>query len=100
MAFVHNDDTMIGQKASHYFQSLGDFRSFLFLPAPEGTRWSEEREAGFRESLALSGCKCRSVGLAEVEECDADDKKILDASELRKSHAPCSRRGTDVPPKR
>ena len=88
MAFVHNDDTMIGQKASHYFQSLGDFRSFLFLPAPEGTRWSEEREAGFRESLALSGCKCRSVGLAEVEECDADDKKILDA--IGASEKPCA----------
>ena len=88
MAFVHNDDTMIGQKAGRYFQTLGDFRSFMFLPAPAGTRWSEEREAGFREALAEFGHECRSVRLAEVEECDADNMKILGA--IRMAEKPCA----------
>jgi len=88
MAFVHNGDIAIGQKACRYFQSLGDFRSFVFLPAPEGTHWSEQREAGFRKALAASGRKHRSVRLAETDECDADNKRILDV--IRSAEKPCA----------
>ena len=76
MAFVHNDDIAIGHKACHYFQSLGDFRSFIFLPASKGTRWSEQRETGFRDALADAGRDCRSPRLTDIEECDEDNKRI------------------------
>ena len=88
LAFVHNDDIGIGQRACRYFQSLGDFRSFVFLPATEDACWSEQRETGFREALAASGRRCASVKLSSVEECDADNKKILDI--IRSAEKPCA----------
>ncbi|MCR5751181.1 MAG: substrate-binding domain-containing protein [Kiritimatiellae bacterium] len=88
LAFVHNYDIGIGQSACRYFQSLGDFRSFVFLPAAEGTRWSEQRETGFREALAASGRRCTSVKLSRLEECNEDNKSILDA--IRSAKKPCA----------
>lgn len=88
MAFVHNNDTSIGQKACRYFLSLGDFRSFVFLPATCGTRWSEQRKAGFLETLADAGRVCNVVRMEDVDECEHDNALILNT--IRKAEKPCA----------
>lgn len=87
ISFVHNDDRGIGQTAARHLLSLGDFRSYLYLPARNGIRWSEERERGFRETLAEAGRTCRSVPLHTTEENDADLVSIRRA--LKQAEKPC-----------
>ena len=88
MAFVHNNDVSIGQEACRYFLSLGDFRSFLFLPAAYGTRWSEQREEGFRKTLDEAGRAYKVIRMEDVHECERDNAMILNA--IRKAEKPCA----------
>ncbi len=51
LTFVRNDDEDIGRFAASHLHSLGNFRSFGFVPSAERTYWSLLREKGFRAHL-------------------------------------------------
>ena len=57
LTFVRNDDEDIGRFAASHLLSLGNFRSFGFVPSAERTYWSLLREKGFRSSLRSKGVK-------------------------------------------
>ena len=52
IAFIRNDNVETGRIAARYFRSLGNFRSFGYIPAAHsGEEWSTGRENGFRKEL-------------------------------------------------
>lgn len=54
IALIRNDNKETGRQAAKYLLSLGNFRSFGFIPAvPQTAEWSVARESGFRAALAL-----------------------------------------------
>ena len=55
LTFVRNDDEDIGRFAASHLCSLGNFRSFGFVPGAERTYWSLLREKGFRAHLRTKG---------------------------------------------
>ena len=55
VTFVRNDDEDIGRLAASHLCSLGNFRSFGFVPSAERTYWSLLREKGFRAHLRAKG---------------------------------------------
>ena len=55
LTFVRNDDEDIGRFAASHLHSLGNFRSFGFVPSAERTYWSILREKGFRAHLRTKG---------------------------------------------
>ena len=55
LTFVRNDDEDIGRFAASNLHSLGNFRSFGFVPGTERTYWSLLREKGFRSHLRTKG---------------------------------------------
>ena len=55
LTFVRNDDEDIGRFAASHLYSLGNFRSFGFVPCAERTYWSLLREKGFRAHLRTKG---------------------------------------------
>ena len=55
LTFVRNDDEDIGRFAANHLFSLGNFRSFGFVPGAERTYWSLLREKGFRAHLRAKG---------------------------------------------
>ena len=57
LAFVRNDDEDIGRFAASHLYSLGNFRSFGFVPGHERTYWSLLREKGFRSFLRQKGVR-------------------------------------------
>ena len=57
LTFVRNDDEDIGRFAASHLLSLGNFRSFGFVPSTERTYWSLLREKGFRSSLRSKDVK-------------------------------------------
>ena len=57
LAFVRNDDEDIGRFAASHLYSLGNFRSFGFVPGHERTYWSLLREKGFRSFLRQHGIR-------------------------------------------
>ena len=53
IAFIRNDNIETGRVAARYFRSLGNFRSFGYIPAAQtGEEWSLSRAEGFRAELA------------------------------------------------
>ena len=57
LTFVRNDDEDIGRFAANHLYSLGNFRSFGFVPSTERTYWSLLREKGFRAFLRQHGIR-------------------------------------------
>ena len=57
LTFVRNDDEDIGRFAASHLCSLGNFRSFGFVPGHKRTYWSLLREKGFRSFLRQEGIK-------------------------------------------
>ena len=57
LTFVRNDDEDIGRFAASHLVSLGNFRSFGFVPGNERTYWSLLREKGFRSFLRQHGIR-------------------------------------------
>ena len=55
LTFVRKDDEDIGRFAASHLCSLGNFRSFGFVPSVERTYWSLLREKGFRAHLRTKG---------------------------------------------
>lgn len=56
IAFIRNDNIETGRIAARYFRSLGNFRSFGYIPAAHsGEEWSTGRENGFRKELNRYG---------------------------------------------
>lgn len=57
IAFIRNDNVETGRMAARYFRSLGNMRSFGYIPATKSDEeWSSGRETGFRLELSGSGC--------------------------------------------
>ena len=55
IAFIRNDNIETGRVAARYFRSLGNFRSFGYIPASQtGEEWSLSRAEGFRAELAAA----------------------------------------------
>ena len=57
VTFVRNDDEDIGRFAADHLHSLGNFRTFGFIPGHERTYWSLLREKGFRSFLRQHGIR-------------------------------------------
>lgn len=57
LTFVRNDDEDIGRFAANHLHSLGNFRTFGFVPGAERTYWSLLREKGFRSFLRQHGIR-------------------------------------------
>lgn len=55
VGFVMSDDIGIGELAAQHFLELGSFRSFGYVPDPDGAGWSVGHLCGFRERLIASG---------------------------------------------
>ena len=56
--FVLNDNEGIGKAAADYFLSLGNFRSFAFIPDTRGRKWSALRGNAFASRLNDKGISC------------------------------------------
>ena len=56
--FVLNDNEGIGRAAADYFLSLGNFRSFAFIPDTRGRKWSVLRGNAFAARLNDRGISC------------------------------------------
>lgn len=51
---IRVDDRDIARHAANYFQKLGTFNGYCYLPAPGNPSWSIRRERAFRNALAKS----------------------------------------------
>lgn len=60
IGFVTNDNEGAGASAAAHFLSLGDFRSYAFVPDARGQIWSRIRGDAFRTTLARAGKTCRT----------------------------------------
>ena len=52
IAFTRNDDEMIGRMGANYLASLGQHRSYGFVPTVSNQYWSASRLKGFKAALA------------------------------------------------
>jgi len=52
IAFTRNDDEMVGRMGAHYLASLGQRRSYGFVPTVSDQYWSASRLNGFKAALA------------------------------------------------
>ena len=52
VAFTRNDDEMIGRMGANYLASLGQRRSYGFVPTVSDQYWSASRLKGFKAALA------------------------------------------------
>ena len=52
IAFTRNDDEMIGRMGANYLASLGQRRSYGFVPTVSNQYWSASRFKGFKAALA------------------------------------------------
>ena len=84
VALVRNDNVATGAMAAKYFLSLGNFRSFGYIPsAPATAEWSQSREEGFRcelrkRNLDLSIFRHNATaGTAEARQALADTMRLL-----------------------
>ena len=50
-AYVLNDNMGFGREAARYFDSLGRFAAYGFVPDPEGREWSKERGRAFMTTV-------------------------------------------------
>lgn len=73
IGFVQNDNEGIGRAAAKHFTSLGDFRSYAFIPDTKDREWSRLRGQAFAEALSRAGKPCRTF----VPGDSADDESAL-----------------------
>lgn len=52
-----SDDEGIGRYVAEYFISLGQFRSYSFIPDPQNSGWSRGHQKGFLEAMTAAGKK-------------------------------------------
>lgn len=55
IAFTRNDDEVVGRMGAHYLASLGQRRSYGFVPTVSDQYWSTSRLKGFKAALAARG---------------------------------------------
>ena len=58
LRLIRVDDEGIGELAAQHLLSVGNFRTFVFVPSPGGERWSTRRQAGFAAALKAAGRTC------------------------------------------
>ena len=51
-AYVLNDNRAFGREAARYFDSLGRFAAYGFVPDPDGREWSKARGKAFMTAIA------------------------------------------------
>ena len=51
-AYVLNDNRAFGREAARYFDSLGRFAAYGFVPDPDGREWSKARGKAFMTAVA------------------------------------------------
>ena len=73
LGHIRTDDGEIGFKAADYFMSIGQFRSFGFVPAYADKEWSVKRGRAFALRLGRKGHEC------QVFSHDRDDTKEIGA---------------------
>ena len=78
LAFVRNDDSSIGRYAADFLRSLGNFRSFEFIPTNKPYYCSVLRNEGFRSKLQAYGTEdVRTYTNTTAEDGSADDISAL-----------------------
>ena len=84
IALIRNDNVETGRIAARHFLSLGNFRSYGYIPAAQSAdEWSLSRETGFREVLenngvdALTFPQTANAGTEEARKALADWLKSL-----------------------
>lgn len=55
---IRVDDEGIGELAAQHLLSVGNFRTFAFVPSPGDERWSTRRQTGFAAALKAVGRTC------------------------------------------
>ena len=60
IGFVMNDNYGIGRTAAEHLHSLGDFRSYAYIPDTRGRAWSMLRGDAYRATLEKLGAGCRT----------------------------------------
>lgn len=60
IGLVMNDNVGIGHAAAEYLHSLGDFRSYAYIPDTHGRAWSALRGDAFRATLKRLGAECQT----------------------------------------
>lgn len=60
IGFVMNDNAGIGKAAAEYLHSLGDFRSYAYVPDVRQRAWSALRGDAFRSALEKHGRACET----------------------------------------
>ena len=58
MTYVRNDDEHIGRLGARYLDSLGNHRTYAFLPTSSDQYWSRLRYRGFADELKKRGRPC------------------------------------------
>ena len=67
-AFIRIDNADVGRCAARHLVSLGNFRSFGFVPEKTNPHWSSMRESAFCSELKRKGKSYRSFESTTVEE--------------------------------
>ncbi len=58
VTFILDDNRGIGEMAAHHLLSLGDFRSFAYVPNIVQSPWSDKRGTAYADLLASRGRAC------------------------------------------
>lgn len=98
VGFAMSDDIGIGVLAAEHFLSLGAFRSFGYVPDPDGAGWSAGHLKGFRNRLKDAG-KSLSVFRSSGSLSDRRDRLIKWLNALPKPAAimaACDALGAEV----
>ncbi len=76
VAFVRNDDGGIGLSAAKHLLSLGNFRSYAFVPTIQQRDWCDRREQAFRVGLARKGCTCATFPVGDCSDAAHDRREL------------------------
>ena len=71
-AFVRNDDGGIGLLAARHLSSLGNFRSYAFVPTVLPREWCSRREQGFKTGLTRKGFDCSTYAISDRTDTTRD----------------------------
>lgn len=78
VSFVGCGDFSIGTLGAKHFLSLGNFNGFGFLHSVKGRVTPDEREIGFRETLAETGKSCSTFNSTVWPDTEIDKGKLMD----------------------
>lgn len=76
VVFVRNDDGGIGLLAAKYLSSLGNFRSYAFVPTVQRRDWCDRREQAFRVGLGRKGCPCATFPVGDGADAARDRREL------------------------